>query len=190
MSTMTNRPTLRRKLLVGRVCVVFAFLACSNLDNVIITKSANTTIQGGSPLNILDELGFVEFGSIDISDEQEFKNRGFDIDDVDSVKVDSLTLDITAPASGQDFEFIDHIAFYAVAEDGRRELIAEGGPFQAGLRSVGLDVTDVNLKDYAKAGSFSLGTEVDGNDPDNTTTLRATVALNVDVAVGHLICGD
>ena len=189
MPTMTNRPNLRRKLLVGRICVVFAFLACSNLDNIIITKSANTTIQGGSPLSILDELGFVEFGSIDVSNEQEFKNRGFDIDDVDSVKVDSLTLEIISPASGQDFEFIDSIAFYAVGENGRRELIAEGGPFQAGLRTVGLDVTDVNLKDYAKAGSFSLGTEVDGNSPQNTTTIKATVALNVDVAIGHLICG-
>jgi hypothetical protein len=187
---MTNRPNLRRKLLVGRICLVFAFLACSNLDNIIITKSSNTTIQGGSPLNILDELGFVEFGTIDVSDEQEFKNRGVDIDDVDSVKVDSLTLEILSPASGQDLTFIDNIAFYAVDADGRRELIAEGGPFQAGLRTVGLDVTDVNLKDYAKAGSFSLGTEVDGNDPQNTTTIKATVALNIDVAIGHLLCGD
>ncbi len=187
MLTMTNRSSLRRKLLVGRICVVFAFLACSDLDNVIITKSANTTIQGGSPLNILDELGFVEFGSIDISDEQEFKNRGFDIDDVDSVKVDSVRLEVV---SGDSLGFIDRIAFYAVAEDGRRELIAEGENFDANARLVNLDVTDVNLKTYAKQGSFSLGTEVEGTNPQNTTTIKATVALNIDVAVGQLLCGN
>ncbi len=185
---MTNPPNLRRKLLVGRVVVVFAFLACSDLDNIIITKSANTTVQGGSPLNILNELGFIDFGSIDVSNEQEFKNKGFDIDDIDSVKVDSVKLEITSPASGQDFEFIERVAFYAV-QNGQRALIADGGPFAPGLRTVNLDVTDVNLKDYVKAGSFSLGTEVNGNEPDNTTTIKATVALNVDVAVGHLICG-
>lgn len=186
---MTNRSTLRRKLHVSRIVMVFAFLACSDLDNVIITKSANTTVQGGSPLNLLNQLGFVEFGNIDIKEDQQFKNKGVDIDDVDSVKVDSLMMEITSPASGQDFEFINRIAFYAV-QGGKRELIAEGGPFEAGLRTVNLDVTDVNLKDYVVGGAFSLGTEVNGNEPDNTTTIKATVALNVDVAVGHLLCGD
>ena len=69
-------------------------------------------------------------------------------------------------------------------------LVASGGPLQAGLTHVGLDVEDVDLKPYAKAGQLTLATDVTGHNPQNTTTIKATAALNIDVNLRHLVCGN
>ena len=68
-------------------------------------------------------------------------------------------------------------------------LIAKGGPFQAGLTEVGLTVDDVELKPYVASQTMQVTTKVSGHAPQNTTTIKATVVVDVDVNVGHALCG-
>lgn len=182
---------MKRFIGIARVSVILTALACGNLDNINITRSASTTIEGAGPLSGLgNSLGFDGFDNIDVSDDQSFRNQGYSRSEIDSVKLRELTLDITAPASGVDFTFIQSIRFYASAPNQPRVLIASGGPFAANQRSVGLDVDDVELVDYATADSMTITSEVSGTAPDEDTTVRATVSFDVDVNVGGVLCGD
>ena len=166
---------------------MLATLACS-LDNIKVTESDSTTIDGGGQLALLPDLGFSNFQNIDVSDNATFKSKGADVNDIDSAKIHTLTLDITSPTSGQDFTFIQSIKFYASTPDLPKTLIAQGGPFQAGLTEVGLDVEDVELKPFVASKTLQITSEVNGHPPANTTTIKATVVLDVDVNVGHALC--
>jgi len=167
---------------------VLATLACS-LDNIKVTESGSSTIEGGGQLSLLPDLGFSNLQNINIADNQTFKSKGADVNDIDSAKIHTLTLDITAPPSGQDFSFISSVKFYASTPDLPKTLIAQGGPFQAGLTEVGLDVEDVELKPFVASKTLQITSEVTGHAPANTTTIKATVVLDVDVNVGHALCG-
>lgn len=186
---MTMTRPLRRTFSVTRIYLMLATLACS-VDNIKVTESGSSTIEGNSELAVLPDLGFSSLQSIDISNNETFKSEGADVDDIDSAKLDSLTITITSPTSGQDLTFIESVKFYASTPDTTKVLIAQGGPFEAGLTEVGLDVEDVELKQYAAAKTLQITTEVTGHAPENTTTIKATVVLDVDVNVGNALCGN
>lgn len=181
---------VKRFVRTARVGVVLTALACGNLDNITVTKSASSTIQGAGPLGGLGStLGFDGFSDIDVSDDQTFKNQGYSRNEIDSVKLHELKLEITSPASGGDFTFIDSIEFYASAPNQPKVLIARGGPFTSNERTVGLEVEDVELVDYATAASMTITSEVEGSAPSQTTTVKATVSFDVDVNIKGVVCG-
>lgn len=170
--------------------VVLTLLACGGLDIIDIEESSTTTVQGGNILQqLVGNLGFSSFTAMDITANEELKNQGVDRQDIDSVKLTALTLKIVSPASGVDFTFLDSIEFYVEAPGLPLQLIARGGSFQPGLRTVGLDVEDVDLADYAASGTMSITTNASGNQPSEDTTIEATVKLEVDVNVDGALCG-
>jgi hypothetical protein len=180
---------MKRFLRRARIGIVLTALACGNLDNITVTKSASSTVQGTGALGGLgSSLGFDGFNNIDVSDDESFKNQGYSRNEIDSVKLKELTLDITAPPSGVDFTFIKSIKFYASSPNLAKVLIASGGPFTAGARSVGLDVEDQELVDYATADSMTVTSEVNGTAPSQDTTVKATLKLDVDVNIKGVIC--
>ena len=182
----------RRATLWGRILVVLAALgACGGLDTFDIAESSAATIQGASILEqIVGDVGFGGFLNMDISQSEEFKNQGVEKNQIDSVRLKTLTLTITNPPSGQDFTFLESLKFYAEAEGLARTLIATGGPFAAGSSSVGLDVEDVELAPYASAPSMNVTTEATGRRPGQDTTVDAAIVLTVDANVSGAVCGN
>lgn len=193
---MNNKTTawsrvVRRMVATYLPCAfLIGLITCDSVDNFTITESSTTTIEGATLLEqLVGDLGFGGFLNMDVSQNEELKNQGVERNQIDSVFVQSLTLTITDPPDGQDFTFIESLAFYVEAPGLDRKLIASGGPFEAGLKTVGMNVENVDLADYAAAESMDITTEVDGRRPDNTTTIRADIVLDVDVNVGGALCG-
>lgn len=105
------------------------------------------------------------------------------------MKLQSLALTITSPATGQDFTFLEGVQFFVEADGLEKRKVARGGPFAQGPTTVSLMVLDVDLAPYATAPSMTFTTTARGQKPQNTTTIEAKIILDVDVNVGGLICG-
>jgi hypothetical protein len=179
----------------SRNVVVFLLISvlvtCGGLTRVSATQTATATIPGGSLLDVVTgDLGFGNLGNFDISQSQEFKNQGIKREQINSVKLKSLTLTITSPANGQDFTFLQSLAFFVEAPGVEKKEIARGGPFTAGAKEVSLTLLDVELAPYATATSMTFTTTANGKKPGSTTTVEAKVILDADVNVAGVICGS
>ena len=174
-----------------RLLVLLVILVtCGGLTHLTASQSASATIPGATLVEqLVGGVGFGGFTTFDLTQSEELKNQGVKRSQIDSVKLTTLSMEITAPASGQDFTFLDSITFYVEAEGQAKAEIAHGGPFTAGATSVSLTVLDVELAPYAAAPSMSFTTDVTGRKPNNDTTVSATVALGVDVNVAGVVCG-
>lgn len=179
---------MRRRLLNG--VLLLGLVGCGSVGQVSITETATTTIEKATILEqLVGDMGFGSFLNMDISQNQELENQGVERNQLNSVHVRSLELTITDPADGQDFTFIESLAFYAEADGLDRALIASGGPFDAGAKAVNLDVEAVDLADFAAAPSMDITIEVEGRRPDQTTTVRCDLVLDVDFNIGGFLGG-
>lgn len=168
--------------------VLIVGLTCSSIDNVQVEASGETTVEGDLLGELLGQLSFLGFEGIDISQSQEFENKGYTKDQIDSVRLRSFTLAITAPEDGN-FDFLTRISFFAEA-DGLPEVeIARLDPVETGKREIEMELLDVDLRDYAVADSMTISTSATGTTPEEDTTIQARLVLDVDVNVsGSLGC--
>ncbi|MDF1561728.1 MAG: hypothetical protein P1V51_01720 [Deltaproteobacteria bacterium] len=163
---------------------------CGGIDRIRIRETATAEIPPSTLLeNLVGDLGFSQFATLDLSQNQELQNQGIEKHQIDHVYLQELALQITAPPSGQDFTFIDRLEFFVESDGLPTELLAAGGPFAADLTAVNLDVEDVDLAPYVTAPSMAITTQVQGRRPRERTTIEASLRFQVDVNVGGLVCG-
>ena len=175
---------------LGLALLIGLLITCGGLTKISATQTATATIPAGSLLDVLTgDLGFGNLGNFDISQSQEFKNQGIKREQINSVKLRSLTLTITSPANGQDFTFLQSLAFFIEANGLAKKEIARGGPFASGAKEISLTVLDVELAPYAAAPSMTFTTTASGKRPASATTVEAKVILDADVNVAGLVCG-
>lgn len=175
-----------RAFLGGALCL--GLITCGGLTTFEVAQSSRTTIARGTLLEQLaGNLGFSELVGFDLSQSMELKNQGVERHQIDSVHIRSLTLEIAEGA--EDFRFLDRLEFYVEAPGQPRRLIAQGGPFPPGVRTVTLEIPDVDLAEYAAASSMDITTNVQGRRPSQDTVVDARLLLDVDVNLGGVICG-
>lgn len=169
--------------------VVLASLTCgSDVDNVEVESEGRAMIPGGTVIDqLLGDLAFSGFDDIDVSQSQELENQGYTEEQIDSVRLDSLTLTVSAPAGG-DFDFLESIAFFVEAEGEERVEIARLSPVPDGQTSLDVPVADVELLPYAVAESMTVTTEATGSAPDEDTTVDAHLVFDVDINVSGAAC--
>ena len=156
-------------------------MACDGLDNFAVEVGGDATGAKGTIVDtLLGVLPIDTFDHIDIT--QELDNQGVTKDDVDSVTMTAFTLTIVSP-SGQTFDFLDSLTFYAESEGLPRVRIATLAPVPDGKSVLELDLDDVDLTPYVTAPSMGITSEVSGARPDETTKIHANVVLDVDVNV-------
>jgi hypothetical protein len=176
-----------------RTCAMGALLAllcCGGMDTFDVAEEASATIEGASLFEQLaGDMGFGSFLNMDISQSQELKNQGVEKNQIDSVKLTTLTLTIADPPSGQDFSFLQELSFFVEAEGLPRKLIASRTSFPSGETSVAMTIEDVELAPYATAPSMNISAEVNGRRPSHQTTIKADMSLKVDVNVSGVACG-
>ncbi len=171
---------------------LLAALACGalagcGLDTIEIEVEGGTTIAGQPfgtvlPLSTLGPLAGL--ADIDFTSSKEFENGGYDADDIDSVRLVKLTMEVTEPQPPDGtFDFLESVTFFVEAEGEERKPIASKDPVEDGQRIVELDVQDVELKPYATAKAMTLTTEATGQAPRFDTTIRVKATFEVDVAV-------
>jgi hypothetical protein len=169
--------------------VAIGFVTCHGLDRFTVTESTRSEIMGGGLVEqLLPALG-LGFANFDITQNQTLQNQGVTKNQIDSVKMTRLTLTIIDPPSGQDFRFLDGLTFFVSAPGLERAMIASGGPFPSDARTVELTVEDVELAPYVVADRMDITTEARGRRPRQTTTVEATIVLDVDVNIGGAVCG-
>ena len=157
------------------IAAVGAFLTSACTFNVHV--SAQATVQGsGVPLvgNLLP-IDFPGFSGLDLSQTEQFKNQGVSKNQVQSVKLTSAKLTITAPAGGT-FDFLNDLEFDVGASNLPTKAIAGLSSIPQGATELTLTVDDVELAPYVTAASMNITTQAHGTPPQQDTTISA--ALN------------
>lgn len=161
-----------RKLLYG--CLGVALLVgCNEIDDLLtFTVSDRTTlrIESTSPLNLPLEIPTPAVSS---NSQQQYENNNTRADLVRDVKLDQLTLSITAP-DGKTFSFLKTIRIFISADQQKEIELASLENITTPSGSIELVPTATKLDNYAKAPSYSLRTEV---------TTDETLTQDVDVQV-------
>lgn len=184
---MTNPSSRRRPRLRNRLLAATALLAlatCSGVDNIDVEASGEAVIPQRSVLDeLLGQVSFAGFGNFDISQTQEFQNQGYTKDQIDSVRVQRLTLEIAAPA-GASFDFIDSVRFSVEADGLPAVEIARLDSVPPGSNELDLEVDgSIELRPYVVATSMRITNDATGQRPPEETTVRATAVFDVDIAV-------
>jgi hypothetical protein len=177
---MTSRfGTLFRKLLPA-VALVTA-ITCDNLDNIDVDAGGQVTVPAGTIVDKLlsGALDFAGFDKIDFS--QDFANQGVSKDDVDSVRLKTITLTIK---SGSNFDFLQSISF-SVEADGQPSVeIAHLDAVPKGVKTIDLDVdANAELKPFVVAPSLRITGKAEGQRPDQETTISASAVFDVDIHI-------
>lgn len=155
---------------------------CSNgLFYIEVEETAETTVQGGSLLEeLLGDLGFEEFVTMDITASEELVNQGVEPGDIVNVELIAFDLEVTAPADG-DMTFLEEMSVYVDGDDLPRVRIAHLDDFPPGQQLVSFDLDGVDLTPYVTGESMGIDTEVTGRSPDEDTTIKASFVVDVGV---------
>lgn len=168
------------------VCALFSLMACAPPSFVAEVKG-ETTVPG-DPTGIsvlLDAFPAIgSFTNLDFDQNQDFQNQGVTKEQVSSVKLRSLRLQVLAPAD-QDFSFLDTLEFYAKTGD-REVLVAQKKNIASlGLKApnpvLSMDLEDVELQPFITAPSMSISVRGRGRKPSKDVRLQADVQLDVEV---------
>lgn len=175
---MTTTVLSSRRALLALAGVVAFATGCRPTFDVPVTSES--TIPGNSlPGASLLPINFADFAAMNLSDTQEFKNQGVNKDQVDSVKLKSVVLDVTAP-SGGNFDFLNSIEFdVAKSDQDAKVSIAHASPVPRSTTHLVLTVDDVELQPYVTAASMKVTTKVTGGQPTVDTTVKASLVFEV-----------
>lgn len=145
-----------------------------------------STVPAGPPgvTTVLNAFPAISsFAGMDFDQNQDFKNQGVRKDEVTSVKVKSLTLQVLSP-NDQDFTFLDTVEFYARAGDREARIARRQDISRLNLRPpnplLSLSVDDVELQPFVSAPTMSIIVRGRGVMPDREVRLQAVVTLEVE----------
>lgn len=183
---MPSSLTRRALVLLRRLAIAVALvtsITCDNIDNIDVDAGGKVQVPAATLVDTLlaPALEFAGFDSIDFS--QDFGNQGVTKDQVDSVKLRSLTLTIDSPADGN-FDFIESISFTASASGEDTIEIAKLDVVPKGVKTLTLQIdADAELKPYVVAPSMRIGGKVTGKRPSEATTVSAAAVFDVDIHI-------
>lgn len=169
-----------------RPFVAFALLAgCKGtvLTRIDIDGAATTTVQGATLLEqLVGDLGFDDFVSMNLVESEELANQGVEPGDIEEARLVSFELEAVDPV-GADLSFIDEMTLTVESPDLDTVQVAAADAFPEGEALVAFAVSDVDLTDYIVSESMTLGTDVTGQRPDDTTTVEARYVIEVGVTL-------
>ena len=158
------------------------WLACQGkLITISVTESSTTTVEEGTILeDLLGDLGFESFLSMDLTESQELQNQGVEPGDIVDVRLVYLELEALSP-SGADLSFIEEMDVFVSAPGLDTVLIAEAASFPEGEAIVPFDIADVDLTEYVVSRSMTFTTEINAHRPEADTEVEARFEVDVGV---------
>ena len=163
------------------VATVVLGAACACSPSFTIPLSGSATLPSGDLLTCAVLPVFSGFGGFDISQTQQFKNQGASKDNIQSVKLQSLVLTVTAPP-GADLGFLRSLSFSAVDPSGSLPTVevAHVTDFSGSPASVTMTIDGVDLAPYAVLPAMGLnGSAQIQRCPTQDTTVEASLVLEV-----------
>jgi hypothetical protein len=166
------------RLLVAAFVACLALVGCG-LVQFDVTEAGDAQVPACVALQcVLPQLGFAAFNNLDLSQSQQWQNNNANKNEVSSVLLTAATLDVTVPDGG-DMSFLQSLQFYVDAADAGQALVAEGDSFPSGQSHVALTPYPVELAPYVKADAMTVTTNASGTQPQQDTTLHATLTFHV-----------
>jgi len=137
--------------------VVAVFASCTKLLDQLttftFTRDAEFTLPASSTLGVPISLNSTD---VETSYESEFANNNTNTENVESIKITALSLQVTKPA-GADFNFLKSIELSISADGLADKVIASKNDIQnENVQQLNLDVTAEDLKPYLTKDKFSL----------------------------------
>lgn len=156
------------------------WLACqSGLFHIDVNESSKTTVPRGSILeDLLGDLGFEDFVSMDITAAEELQNQGVEPGDIEEVFLTSLVL---ATDAEHDLSFLGTMEVYVESPGLEKVRVAWQDDFPEGVSIVEFNLDDVDLTEYVVSQSVTITTEVNAHSPDDDTPVEARIGLDVGV---------
>jgi hypothetical protein len=146
-----------------------------------VSESAQTRVkQAGTPEPLVGDLGFDELVELNLREHEALADENVGPGDVRKVHVSDLVLRVERP-DGADLAFIDRLEFYASAPGLPEVLVASQSGFVVGETEVAFDLEDVDLTDYVMSDALTISTQVSGQTPDQSTTVKIDFTIDVGV---------
>jgi hypothetical protein len=170
---------MKKHIMLGLLAASTLFLnGCKLIDELRtfdIPYSVEFTIPSSTILNLPINL---PTASTTTNSEQRFQDEGIESAWIESIKLSSLKITITAPA-GEDFSFLENISMYMNTDGQPEVLIADkvAVPENAG-NSIQLEVKGADLYPYISQNDFTLKTSI---------TTDETVTQDVDFRTDMVI---
>jgi hypothetical protein len=156
-----------------------------DLDNFDVEVRDETTVEAGTAIEGL-LAGFPQldgFTRLDISQSAEFEERGYNPDDVDSIRLTRLTLSIIEPAE-QDLAFLGSVQVIVSNPDLPDVVMAERLSFDEGEQQVDFETSDANLRHYLLGTRSTITFDIeDSRRPMQDTRIEVEAVFDVDVNV-------
>jgi hypothetical protein len=135
--------------------------ACEKLDELTTFRINHTTSITIKANNVIANVPIiVPSPEIETSSEQAFENNNTRANLVDEASLETLDLEITAPAD-QNFGFLNEIEIYIKAEGLEETLLAYSYNIPENVGStLSLETSGENLQEYIKKERYSITTKV------------------------------
>ena len=161
-------------------CALLLSMSCANLDNLSITRTGKTLIKK-NPTEI--DFGVLEFSNLsEIDLNQIASDNGRQLEDIDSIKINSAILDLPFPQNAN-FDFAESIEFFVQADGVAPLKIASISPVPRNTKEITLDVAAVDLLNFSESRILEITSRLVGTTPEFDTEVQATIDLEVDVDV-------
>ena len=176
---------MRNYLTLSLLAISIFFLSgCKLIDELRtfdIPYSVEFTIPSSTILNLPINL---PTASTTTNSEQRFQDEGIESAWIESIKLSSLKITITAP-EGEDFSFLENILMYMNTDGQPEVLIADKVPVPENAgNSIELEVKGADLYPYISQNDFSIRTSVT---TDETVTqeidFRADMVVDVKATI-------
>ena len=156
------------------------WLACqSDLFHIEVHESSKTTVEQGTVLeDLIGDLGFEDFVSMDITAAEELQNQGVEPGDIQEVFLTEFRL---TAADDLDLSFLDSMELYVESPGLERVRVAWQDTFPEGQSTVEFNLDEVDLTDYVVSQSVTISTEVTAHRPEEDTQVTAKFGLDVGV---------
>lgn len=140
------------------ITLLIIILSCDAIDELTKFNIEFNTTFSIPPSTLIDVPLDIITPETTTNSQTEFENNDTRSDLVESIKLRELRLDLVTPTSGN-FDFLNEIEIYISAEGLSELLIASKFDIQEdGLRTIVLDVENIELKEYIKKDSYQLRT--------------------------------
>jgi hypothetical protein len=158
-------------------------LGCSSLLTISIEETAITTVEAGTVLEeLLGDLGFEDFVTMDLTASEALQNQGVEPGDISSSALTLLELSVIEPDNG-DLSFLENMVISVESPDVTSALVASQDTFPVGVGTVLFDLEELDLTPYIVSQSLSLTTEVSASRPEEETVIQARFIVDVTATV-------
>lgn len=170
--------------------MILLLLACDlTLTNIAVSGDTKTTVEAGSLVeDLLGDLGFSDFVSMDLTTAEELQNQNVEPGDISSAVLTDFGLE--AVSGAPDLSFIETLDLL-VQTEGLPELrIAFATAFPEGEPTVDFQTTGSDITEYLTSQAMTLMTDMTAHRPDEDTVVRAywtvTVGVTTQGAVSNI----